>query len=239
MDEWKPLVAGGLRAVHAAAPDAPNSVTNEVPVFYKGLKHAAGAAVAAGWGAVHAVISVPLHRPQGVVDVYDTDGSGATELLTQTLPRLLAGVVVGMSTIPGQHVLAPLRAMGTLLAVVVRRCRLTTASPQRDTRLIPGRPWVDRAWFQRLDLKHHEALLNFALTPNSRRYIVASDESSSAAAVECIETAMKVPQPFLREREQGSAPATAMLGRYVVRAVWDAVKSSRHRKVRRCKLNPG
>jgi len=64
---------------------------------------------------------------------------------------------------------------------------------------------------------------------------VAPDESSAAVAVELIETATNVPQPRryasrVSKDSRARDPATAVLGRYVVEAVWGAVKSSRYRK---------
>ena len=41
----------------------------------------------------------------------------------------------------------------------VGRCRLTPSSTQ-----------IERAWFQRLNLKYHEALSNFAIDVNLRHY---------------------------------------------------------------------
>ena len=101
-----------------------------------GLTDAAGVTLASVWSAVHAVVSVPLparpstgfnsqqhHVHQHRMELFDPEDvtvDPATRLFTQTVPQLLAGVIVGMATIPGDHVLAPLRVMGTLLGGAVQ-----------------------------------------------------------------------------------------------------------------------
>ena len=167
MDEWTILVLGvervvaDARAVQAAASAVVASSASagagaDVFMPCEGLKKNAGAAIAAGWAAVHAVTLVPLppsntaaaalhhqnhhqqnygYAPQTTTmttmmrgselpsrfrlhDPDDVTLGPSAALSTETLPRLLAGAVVGMSSVPTEHVLAPLRVLATLLTHV-------------------------------------------------------------------------------------------------------------------------
>lgn len=157
-------------AAAATAADDSTPGSGELPL--EGLAKNAGAAVATCWAAVHALASVPLLPLDGddaadhlrhdysplsstmttrdadvpshfrLHDREDDTLDPTAALRTETLPRLLAGAVVGLSTVPTEHVLAPLRVLATLLtkispdessvAMAVECIEVARNTPKRD-----------------------------------------------------------------------------------------------------------